>query len=252
LLETASWHGDTQVVRYGRKTSPSARALAFFHGFPGYPPRGQEAKYAGVPRLRYVAARAVVERLGWDVYLPGYDGLGESRGAFGFAAAVGRSVALAGELAARHDALALAGHSWGGLVAFNVHRALGTPGRKLALFAGLLDLESEAYVRAFFPPFFKEYPEIFGGERERYLEDLEGVRRRANPVTLAAPLPEGALLIAHGRPDADVSVEASRRFHARAGGRYLESDADHGFSGADMAKTVDALVDHLADRLPAK
>src|SRR5580704_17228521 len=94
-VESQFWFGDTLVRRLGRADGPSPRALVVFHGFPGQPTPGQASKYAGLPKFRVELAKAVAARLGWDAYLPGYDGLGDSRGTFSFERAVERSVDFA-------------------------------------------------------------------------------------------------------------------------------------------------------------
>lgn len=60
-------------------------------------------------------------------------------------------------------------------------------------------------------------------------------------MTLATPMAEDALLIAHGRQDLYVDIDISRRFHQGAGGRYLELDDDHVFS-KDMPRIIDEVV----------
>ena len=230
-LERPFWFADTQVVRMAREDAPSRVAVALFHGFPGQPPRGQESAYLGVPRLRLVLGEALAAA-GIGVYLPGYEGLGESRGRFGFERSVERSRELALELAGRHERLHVGGHSWGGFVAFNAHRALGSRAGRLALFAGLLDLPDRESVLRFLPDYQQKYPEILGVGPEalaRAVDDLDRARLAYNPITFAEPSPEGALLTVHGRQDAYVDVELSRRFHRKAGGRFLEIDDDHLF-----------------------
>ena len=58
------------------------------------------------------------------------------------------------------------------------------------------------------------------------------MRKSGNPLTFAAPLSERELLILHGRRDAEVPIDLSRRFHGRAGGRLVELDADHAYAGS--------------------
>lgn len=249
--ETRFWFGDTRVARLSFTEERSAEAVVIFHGFPGQPPKGQEHLYADKPRVRFEAAKALVAA-GLDVYLPGYDGLGECRGTFGFEKSVRRSAELAAELAGRGYArLHVAGHSWGGFVACEAHRALGARAGKLALLAGLLDLPDSESVRAFLPDYLEKYPDVLGddaGAAERAAGDLDRTRLAFNPLTFARPMAEDDLLIAHGRPDAYVDVELSRRFHRVAGGRLIESEADHLFSGEEMAPVVELLVSFFTRR----
>ena len=49
------------------------------------------------------------------------------------------------------------------------------------------------------------------------------------------------------RPDLDVDVGISRRFHKKAGGRYLELEDDHGFSG-DMPRLIDEAVRFISQK----
>ena len=244
-ITTQFWFGDTKVTRLARTEKPAREAIVIFHGFPGQPPAAEVEKYRNVPRMRIELAKALVAANQIDAYLPSYEGLGESRGKFRFDRSVTRSGELALEIAARgYRRLHVAGHSWGGLVAFNVHRSLGARAGRLVLLAGLLDLESEQRVRTRLSKYLVNYPEILGsdaGALDRAAADLDGTRRSYNPMTLAEPLPEDVLMIAHGRPDLDVDVGISRRFHKKAGGRYLELEDDHGFSG-DMPRLIDEAV----------
>lgn len=250
MIETRFWFGDASVVRLSRSEARTAQALAVFHGFPGQPPKGEEHKYANAPKMRVELAKAYVAETGFDAYLPSYEGLGASRGAFTFRKSVLGGAALCRELAAAHETLHVAGHSWGGFVGFHAHRAAGSRAGKLILLAGLLDLPNEASIRAFLPDYLTKYPEILGsdaGAFERAVSDLDATRREFNPLSHAAKRGEDELLIVHGRPDTYVDVEISRRFHRAAGGRYVEMEtADHVFSGDALQSVIDRSLRFLA------
>jgi alpha-beta hydrolase superfamily lysophospholipase len=230
-IETPFWFGDTRVVRLSRADAASREAVVLFHGFPGQPPKGQEDAYKNVPRLRLLLGAALADA-GIDAYLPGYEGVGESRGRWSFARSVERSRDLALDLAARHERLHVGGHSWGGFVAPAAHRGLGARAGRLALFAGLLDLPDRASILRFLPEYQQKYPEILGAGPEALaaaVDDLDRTRLAYNPHTHAAPAAADALLLVHGRQDTYVDVELSRRYHRKAGGRFLEIDDDHLF-----------------------
>lgn len=250
MTESSFWFGDVDVKHFMKEAQPFREALLCFHGFPGQPPRGQEAKYAGQPRLRVELAKAACGRLRFDAYLPGYEGLGESRGNFSFVRSVTQSVALARDLAKKHHTLHVAGHSWGAFVAVNAYRAVAAvarPGR-LLLYAGLLDLPDENAVRGFLPEFFRDYPEIMGSgaaAQERAFNDLDEARRKFNPLGLSGPSLDGRALLLHGPRDAAVSVEVSRRFAKLRGGRLFEPDDDHAFA-VDMPRAVNEGLEFLS------
>jgi esterase/lipase len=222
-----------------------------FHGFPGQPPPGEEAKYLGKPKLRVELARAVAANLGWDAYLPGYEGLGDSRGKFSFESSIARSIEISRAAAERgHERLHVAGHSWGAFVAANVRDALGATGGKLVLLAGLLDLPDAAAVRSFLPYYVDHYPNILGtdpGALARAVSDLDTARRRFNPMSRPADvrMPSNDMLVVYSRRDSYVDPAASRRFHERYGGSLLELDDDHIFS-SDMPRAVDEVVRFLS------
>jgi pimeloyl-ACP methyl ester carboxylesterase len=248
MIETKSWFGDVRVVRLARAEPLAAEALVMFHGFPGQPPADQVEKYKNVPRMRVEASKALVAAREIDAYLPGYEGLGESRGKFGFHRSAARSVEFAQDLSNRYAKVHVAGHSWGAFVAVNVHDALGVKAGRLALLAGLLDLGAEITPRSFLPEYIREYPEIMGtdaGALARWIEDLDETRRDFNPMEKALPLPEDRLLILHGTPDAAVPVALSRRFHAKFGGRLVEVADDHVFS-KDMPRAIKEIADFFA------
>ncbi|MFI5362024.1 MAG: alpha/beta fold hydrolase [Elusimicrobiota bacterium] len=253
-VESQFWFGDTLARRLGRHEKPSPQALIVYHGFPGQPPPGEEAKYAGLPKFRVELARAVAARLGWDAYLPGYDGLGESRGTFSFERAVERSAEFARAAAARgHERVHVAGHSWGAFVAANVGDALGASGGAVVLLAGLLDLPDEAAVRAFLPYYVELYPNILGadsGALERAAADLDAARRRFNPMSRAASRSsEEKLLIVSARRDTYVDPASSRRYQERFGGRHVELDDDHTFS-LNMPRAIDEVARFLEHSEP--
>jgi pimeloyl-ACP methyl ester carboxylesterase len=245
MIETAFWFGDTRVTKLSRAQTLMPEALIMFHGFPGQYPAAEIEKHKNDPRMRVEAAKALAAARDLDVYLPSYEGLGESRGKFSFYRSVTRSVDLASDLAARgYGKVHVAGHSWGAFVAFNVHRSLGAKAGRLALLAGLLDIKDEQQARDFLPEYIKDYPEIMGsdaGALERAALDLNKTRLAFNPMALAVRLPQENLLIVHGRPDAAVGVGISRRFHEKAGGRYIEIEDDHGFT-RDMKAILAEIV----------
>ncbi len=245
MNETQIWFGYTRVTKLSRAAKPAPEAIVLFHGFPGQPPAADVEKYKNVPRMRIELAKALLSDRNIDAYLPSYEGVGESRGKFRFDRSVTRSAELAKQIAADgYQRLHVAGHSWGGFVAFNAHRSLGDRAGRLVLLAGLLDLESERWIRGWLPEYIKNYPEILGSDAlalDRVAQDLEGTRALYNPMTLATPMAEDALLIAHGRQDLYVDIDISRRFHQGAGGRYLELDDDHVFS-KDMPRIIDEVV----------
>lgn len=248
MRESASWFGDVRVSRMARAETTAPQALVMFHGFPGQPPIAEAYKYAGRPKLRIEIAKALLQRREIDAYLPGYEGLGESRGRFSFMRSVERSAALVEDLARTHERVHVLGHSWGAFVACQARRALGERGGRLVLLCGLLDLPDEASVRSFLPPYLKNYPEILGddaGAFERAVADLDECRRVYNPMSAPLALAPDSLLVVRPRVDAYVDAEASSRYGASAGGRVVVVDDDHVFSG-DMPGVAALAADFLA------
>ena len=252
IIETHSWFGDTSVVRLSRSETVTREALVVFHGFPGQPPKGEENNYANAPKMRVELAKVYALSTGFDAYLPSYEGLGRSRGKFCFKNSVAVSCELVKDIVARgYERVHVAGHSWGAFVAFNAHRALKLSAGKMILLAGLLDLDGEKSVRDFLPDYVKKYPEILGSDPqafERAVADLELTRREFNPLTYAGKMSDTGALIVHGRPDSYVDVEIARRFHRKAGGRYIELEADHIFSDDAMKEVIERVVDFLSVR----
>ncbi len=144
-----------------------------------------------------------------------------------------RSLAFALEHAApRHERLHVAGYSWGGLVGFNVRRALGGRGGKLIMISALTDIGPDDKARAFLGGYVRDYPNVFGPFDAAIgpaAGDLRSVRDRFNPMTLALRKRPAIneLLILHGSDDAEVAVEQSRRFAAAAGVGCVEFADDH-------------------------
>lgn len=245
MIDSSFYFGDVHVERLANSETLTEAAVILFHGFPGEPPRGKEHLYSHLPKRSIDVREAILAATGSDVYFPRYEGLGDSRGRFGFVRSVVRSAELAQELARRHKTIHLVGHSWGGLVAFSAYRTLGAAAGKLVLSAALVDLEGEARIRALFEPLLKEYPYIMGddaGARERAVADLLAVHRDYNPATLAAPgRPDGAkILILHGTRDETVSLEPARRLHEKLGSRWAVLDDDHSYARdrAAMRRTI--------------
>ena len=234
-METAAWFGDTLVTRRAGSEQLSHHAFIVYRGFPGEPPPAEAQKYAKLPKNTTIA-EALHNATGADVYVPQYEGLGASRGKFSFSNSVERSLAFAQDLASRgHERIHIAGYSWGGLVGFNAHRALGARRGLLILISALSDLGDDARIRAFLPYYIANYPNIFGaspGALEAAAADLGRVRDRYNPLSLAqqAPLSGQGLLLVHGSLDEEVSPELSRRFKAFAPGRLAEWADDHSYS----------------------
>jgi len=249
MTDASFWFGDTTVSRVGAER-PSPEAVVVFHGFPGEPPRGEEHKYAALPKRWIDLREAIFARLGMDGYSPRYEGLGGSRAPFSFTRSVTRSLDLARELAGRHRKVHVIGHSWGGLVAYNVHRELPQAG-KLVLLSALVDLVSDAWIREFLPPYIRNYPQILGEDPaalERAAADMGEVLRRFNPATRAARGRPDArkTLVLHGTRDTYVDIGAARRLKERLDAHYIELDTDHSYTDS-RATVVDAAVAFLAD-----
>lgn len=221
-----------RVTRVGRGRAPAAEALVLFPGFPGHPlPPGA---LSGPPKMRVEIAKALVRELALDAYMPGYPGL-ETPGGFSFQCALASGIELCRQLSRRYRRIHAAGHSWGAFVAINAHRALGDGAGRLVLLSGLLELRHEEDVRKFLPYYLANFPQVFGpAERAfaRAFADLDAARRSGSPSAPAERMSAETLLIVHGRRDAEIPADSSRRFHARAGGRYVELDADHGYTRA--------------------
>lgn len=247
MNQTTFFLADTAVHRLSRAEAPSEEAIVHFHGFPGRPPRGQEALFAHYPKKSIDLREALHRASGADVYFPNYEGLGDSRGRFTFLGSVTRSIAVARELAGRHKTLHVVGHSWGGLVAYNAHLALDASAGKLVMLAPLLDLESDGWVRKFVATYQKSYPEILGSDaasHEAFSADLGSVLRAHNPASLPAPGPGLRALVYHGTRDTYVALEPARRLAERIGARFALVDDDHGFMG-DRAGMLAAVASFL-------
>lgn len=241
MLEGSFEFDGARVTRLARKAGPAPEAVVLFPGFPGYPV--EAGALQGPPKLRVAVAKALLGALDVDVFLPGYAGL-DDPGRFSFKRTRASGAAFARTLAKRgYGRVHVGGHSWGAFVAFHAHRDLGPAAGRLILLSGVLDLPNTAWVRAFLPYYLAHFPQVLGTGPAAFVRaaaDLDAARRGRNPLTLAAPTGEDALLIVHGRLDAEVDIGVSRRFHARAGGRLALLDADHGYSGrlSELAETV--------------
>lgn len=232
MIESFLRFAGAPSLRLAKGPQRAPEAVILFPGFPGYaPPAGA---LRAPPKLRVAIARELLSAMDVDAYLPGYPGL-EAGGRFTFQAALNAGTEHARALARLgYLRVHVIGHSWGAFVAFNAHRDLGAQAGRLALLSGLLDFPDERSVRAFLPYYFRHFPDVLGegaSALERAAADLDGARRACNPMTLASPMLQDRLLILQGRRDKEIDPEMSRRFHARAGGRLVELDADHGYSG---------------------
>ena len=126
-METVLWSGDTYIRKLSASEELSPEAFVVYHGFPGEPAPDEVEKFRTFPRKFVDVAQAVHAETHADVFMPHYEGLGESRGKFSFLRAVERSIALGKEIFDRgYRRLHVVGNSWGGLCGFNAHRELGS------------------------------------------------------------------------------------------------------------------------------
>ena len=206
-MKEEGWFGNSFVTRLCAVAAPSREAFVVFRGFPGEIPPGQEAKYAHLAG-RAGIGQTLFDAAGRDVYLPAYEGLGANRrGRFTFENSVANGIAFAADLARRHERVHVVGYSWGGLVGYNAARGLGARRGKLILISPVADVIGSA------------------------VAELEGVRDRFNPATLARrDGAAGPALIVHGVRDKDVPIEPSRRLAALLKASFVELDDDHIFN----------------------
>lgn len=232
MIESRAEFAGAPSLRLARGPGQAAEAVVLFPGFPGHAP-APDALH-GPPKLRVAIAKVLLTTMDADAYLPGYPGL-DAPGRFSFRGALDTGIELGRRLASSgYRRVHFVGHSWGAFVAFNAHREIGSNAGKLALLSGVLDFPDEAAVRRFLPYYLTHFPEVLGAGAEafeRTVRDLDGARLARNPLTLVSVMSAGSLLLVHGRRDTEVDVSVSRRFHERAGGRFVELDADHGFVG---------------------
>lgn len=254
-METKFWAGNSRVIKLALGLEPTKEAFIVYHGFPGEPPPAEAhlEKYRNLPRKCIDVARALSSVTRCDVFLPHYEGLGESVGKFTFGGSVRGSIGFAEELCRQsYEKIHLVGNSWGGLVAYNAYRRLDDKRGRLILISPLLDLPSDDWVRSLLPYYVRSYPNVLGAFPEafdRAVLDLCEVRRRYNPADIARhdrPLGRQALIV-HGTKDEAVPVEASRRFTEAFGCRLVELEADHAYS-ADRAPMIEAVLAFAQDR----
>jgi pimeloyl-ACP methyl ester carboxylesterase len=198
-------------------------AAILFHGFPAH--RGEK---------NIDLARAIHSKTGLDTFVIHYRGLGNSPGIFSFAESVKESLALAKGLIDQnhYQQLHVIGHSWGGLVAVNVIRAVGPAAGKLILLSPFSQFPDSQATRAIINTIREEVPDLFGTlTAEQILQDIAAAKEQFDPNAVVLKLNNEEVTIIQALRDEEVPAIVTRTFlkHFPLPVRYIELDQDHSF-----------------------